>query len=315
MYLSFIDAYNNYLKYAEIKQKFQSVNVLKENFKNHILPYWENYNIYEITETDYFNWQYLLNSKGLSFNYKKKLHYLMSSFFNYCIMFFNLKKNVAKEVGCFNKNIDFKVNHNFYTYKEFHKFIKYVNNEVYKQFFIFMFFVGTRPGEAMALKFSDLNDNIIFINKTISEKIDKNTNHRYIGTPKTLSSYRKIHIDKKLYKDLIKLKNYYEKKYNNKNFDYYIFGGIKPLAPTSIRRYMKNASIKANVKYIKIHELRHSHASLLFKNKIPIMEISKRLGHCNVSTTLNTYTHIDVIEEKRVIKTLSNLRFFSLFRK
>ena len=47
--------------------------------------------------------------------------------------------------------------------KHSEKFIKYVDNNIYKQFFNLMFFTGTRPGEAMALKFSDLHNNYISI--------------------------------------------------------------------------------------------------------------------------------------------------------
>ena len=62
------------------------------------------------------------------------------------------------------------------------------------------------------------NKYYIDINKTIDEH-----GTREIGTPKSINSYRKIKIDKKLYNHLIKLK-----KYNSENYDYFIFGGLKP---------------------------------------------------------------------------------------
>lgn len=127
------------------------------------------------------------------------------------------------------------------------------------------------------------------------------------------NSYRKIKIDKKLYKDLIKLKKYYIKKYNIKNYDYFLFGGLKPLAPTTINRYKEKACNKANLRKIKLHEFRHSHTSLLINNNILIHEISKRLGHSDISITLNTYTHAEKKQEKRVIKTLNRLRLFQPF--
>ena len=100
-----------------------------------------------------------------------------------------------------------------------------------------MFFTGTRPGEAMALKFSDLNNRTISINKTISEH--SINGKRIIDTPKNMSSIREIYLDKKLCKELLKLKKEYEKENNSKNYDYFIFGGLKPLAPTSINRHKK----------------------------------------------------------------------------
>ena len=175
---------------------------------------------------------------------------------------------------------------------------------IYKQFFNFMFFTGTRPGEAMALKFSDLKDDYIFITKTISEH-----GKREIDSPKTNSSIRKIKIDKILKKDILSLKIYYEKVYNKSNYDYFIFGGVKPLAPTTINRYKIKACKKANLRPITLHQFRHSHATLLLHNGILINEISRRLGHSNPSITLDIYTHTDLRQEKRVCETLNSLRF------
>lgn len=307
MQITFEEAYNQYLKYVDIKQKNQSKNSLKEKFKNHILPYFKDFNIYDIKEIDYINFQSYIENKGLSFNTKRNIHFLISGFFNYCIIYFNLPKNVVSRVGCF-KNNSLKKEAQFYSLKEFNKFIKYINEEIYKQFFILMFFTGTRPGEAMALKFSDLSKFSININKTINSH-----GTRDIGTPKTLTSYRKISIDKKLYFNLLKLKKYYQNKYNNYNYDYFIFGGMKPLSPTSINRRKEKACQLSGIKKIKLHEFRHSHATLLLNKKILVHEISKRLGHSNVSTTLDIYTHSDFRQEKRVIKTLNFIRLFKTF--
>ena len=55
---------------------------------------------------------------------------------------------------------------------------------------------------------------------------------------------------------------------------------------------MKNYSKKAGVKKIRLHDLRHSHASYLFHHGIDALTISKRLGHEKLQTTLDTYTHL-----------------------
>ena len=308
MQITFEQAYNQYLNYIDIKQKTQSKNSLKDKFKNHILPYFSQYNIFDIKEVDYINFQSVINSRNLSYNTKKNIHFLLSGFFNYCMIYYNLSENIISKVGCFKRKNVKTLDYDFYTYKEFNKFIKYVSDDVYKQFFNLMFYTGTRPGEAMALKFSDLYYCYIDINKTIDEH-----GSREIGTPKTLTSYRKIAIDKVLYKSLLNLKKYYQKKYNDYSFDYFIFGGKKPLAPTTINRRKESACNLAGIRKIKLHEFRHSHATLLLDRKIMINEISKRLGHSDVSTTLNIYTHTSLIQEKRVIKTLNFLRLFKIF--
>ncbi len=302
--MKFKEAYKEYVKFVEIKQKPQSVRCLKERFNKIIIPYFGDYNIHEINESVYVEFQNKLLKEDKSYNYLRNIHYLTVAFLDYCIKFLDLKKNVARNVGNFNPNCNSGSKSDFYTLKEFKKFIKKVDNNVYKQFFNLMFYTGTRPGEAMALKFKNINKRKIKIESTIDEH-----GERKIGTPKTRSSIREINIDRKLYKDIIKLKKYYMNKYKNFNDDYFIFGGIKPLAPTTIRRKIKEASTKAKVKYIKIHDFRHSHATLLSDKKIPLKLIQQRLGHANLSTTVNTYIHVNREQEKRVIKTLNLARF------
>ncbi len=85
----------------------------------------------------------------------------------------------------------------------------------------------------------------------------------------------------------------------------------KPLAPTTINRYKIRACNKRNIRPIKLHQFRHSHATYLLNKKIDIHIISKRLGHSKVSTTLDVYTHSNLLQEKRLIKSLNSR--FSLF--
>lgn len=248
-------------------------------------------------------WQNIIEKQNYSNNYKENLHYIFSGFINYCMLYHNLKSNFVKKVGMFKLKNE-KSKFDFYTLKEFKKFIKQVDNNVYKQFFNLMYFTGTRPGEAMALKFSDLSKYQISINKSISEH--SINGKRTIDTPKNISSVREITIDKKLYKDLINLKNIYE----NTKKDYFIFGGSKPLAPTSINRVKKKASEKANLRQITIHQFRHSHATLLYKHNIPLKAIKDRLGHSNINTTTSIYVHLDNKQKKKVQRKLSLIRLF-----
>lgn len=306
MFLNFEEIYFHYKKYIETNLKPQSIRTVKDRIEKHILPYFKNKNIYDIKEIDILNWHYEIQKENYSYKYQKTLHTCLVTFLNFCIKYFELKKNVASNVGNF-KNYNFiKREYCYYSFEEFEIFIRCIENEIYKQFFNFLFFTGVRPGEAMALKFSDLNDSIISINKTISER---NINgSRYIGTPKNFSSIRDIEIDTKLNLDLLKLKKYYQEKYKNDYYDYFIFGGIKPLAPTTINKKKKKACELANLKEIRLHDFRHSHATLLLDNNMYIKEVSRRLGHSNTSTTLNIYIHTKKEHEKRVIETLNSLR-------
>ena len=307
MYLKFEEVYNQYLIYIENRLKKQTVEDIKEKFQSKILPYFKNKNFYDIKEIDYMKWQNEIEKSNYSNNYKRNLHYVFSGFVNYCVLYHNLQNNFVKKVGMF-KMENKKTKFDFYTLKEFKKFIKCVDNNVYKQFFNLMYFTGTRPGEAMALKFSDISKYQISITKTISEHSINGS--RLIDTPKNITSFRDITIDKKMYNQLIRLLKFYQNQNNDCKYDYFVFGGLKPLAPTSINRIKKRASEKANLRQITIHQFRHSHATLLYKYNIPLKAIKDRLGHSNINTTTSVYVHLDNKQKKKVQQKLSLIRLF-----
>ena len=301
--MSFEEAYAEFKIYAAKRHKKQSFDTYIYKFELRILPFFKKYNIEDITSKIILDWQDYILTFNFSNNYNFSLYYILCSFFEFLSLNFSFDKSIITRVGNFRKKYE-KDKKDFYNLKEFNLFIKNLDNNIYKQFFNFMFFTGTRPGEAMALKFSDLIDDYIFITKTISEH-----GKREIDSPKTKSSVRKIKIDKILKNDLLSLKKYYDKVYNKSDFDYFLFGGVKPLAPTTINRYKIKACKKANLRSITLHQFRHSHATLLLHNGIVINEISRRLGHSNPSITLDIYTHTDLSQEKRVCDTLDSLRF------
>ena len=90
----------------------------------------------------------------------------------------------------------------------------------------------------------------------------------------------------------------------NFNDNFYIFGGTNPLAPTTIERKKNKYCKIAGVKQIRIHDFRHSHASMLYSGNVNIKYIQERLGHADISTTLNTYVHLNKEYEKKVIRAL-----------
>lgn len=300
--MRFEDAYNEYLQFAKKQQKKQSFNTLAYNFNSRILPYFKDMELENINSKIILDWQDYILDLNYSNNYNRGLYYLLSGFFEFCHIHYKFDKTILSDVGCFKKKYE-ENKTDFYSLDEFRRFIKYFDNEIYKQFFNLMFFTGTRPGEAMALKFSDLKGGYISITKTIESH-----GNREIGTPKTTSSVRKIKIDKILEKDLYQLQKIYKERYKQ-DIDYFIFGGIKPLSPTTINRYKFKACEKANIRPITLHQFRHSHATLLLHNKMLINEVSRRLGHSKVSTTLDIYTHTDLMQEKRVYNTLNSIRF------
>lgn len=301
--MNFEVAFEEWKIYASKRHKKQSFDTLTKKIYKFILPYFTGKDIYSLTKIDYINWQNTILELNFKNSYNQLLHSCFCQFLSFCQLYYDLEINVAKIVGGFPKHNEEK-NTDYYTLSEFKKFIKYVDNIVYKQFFNLLFFTGLRPSEAMALRFIDLENGFLYVRHNIQRK-----GKRLLDTPKNNSSIRKIMLDRKLYRDLDKLKRFYFASYNEFNEKFFIFGGIKPLAPTTIDRYKKRACEQAHIKCITQHQFRHSHATLLVNKGFPVNIVSKRLGHTKISTTLDYYVHNSSANEKRVVATLNFLRF------
>lgn len=311
--MKFTEIVNNYLLFKEVKGKPQSIRSIKSRINNYVLPYFKNFNIEDIDPKKYIEWQEHIETLNFSYKYKKTLHYTMVSIFNYAKLFYNYDNNVPSKVGNFNNCYDIPKEINVWDYEEFKLFIKAIdknkindNDIIYKTLYSFMYFTGCRLGECLALTFEDLNNDIININKTISKEFIYGK--RQITTPKTKKSIRKIHIDKILKNELNILREYYNNISDSFQEGWYIFGGNEPLSPTTIERRKNLYCEIANIKKIRLHDFRHSHASLLLSSGVPISAISERLGHSDITTTMNVYIHLIPKDEERVLKAINTLR-------
>ena len=90
--------------------------------------------------------------------------------------------------------------------------------------------------------------------------------------------------------------------------DYRICGGTHPLRDSTLSKMNAKFAKTAGVKQIRIHDFRHSHATLLANEGINIQEIARRLGHSDVTMTWNTYSHLYPREEERAVKILNKIR-------
>lgn len=283
--MSFEEAYNDYLIYASKRHKKQGMDTITKNFKLHILPYFKNRKISELTKKDIVQWQNIIYDKNFSNNFNRNLYYEFSAFMRYCVYFSYIVDNPVLQVEKFKKKYESKT-HNVYTIWQFRRFRFYLDHFVLRQFFSFMYFYGPRPSEAMALRFTDLDGHLVHIRHSIQRK-----GKRALDTPKNQSSIRDIKINLIMRFRIWLLKKYYVKIYGCFCVDYYIFGGKKPLAPTTIDRYKKFACNKAKLFCITQHEFRHSYATRMINKRKSINKVSKSMGHSSISMTLDVYTH------------------------
>jgi len=186
-------------------------------------------------------------------------------------------------------------------------------------FFVFLFYTGVRKGEALALKWEDidLKNNEISINKTLYYKhIDG----------KLTKTKNKINRTIKMSSFLSKtMKDYFEyiKKFTDYNTNWFIFGNSRFLAPTTIDRKKEEYFKKTNLnkdKYITIHQFRHSHVTLLIneyiksarEKNVPIdtkrffIMMSNRMGH-TVDVMEKTYLHLFPTVQDEIVDLLDKL--------
>ncbi|MGF2943245.1 tyrosine-type recombinase/integrase [Enterococcus xiangfangensis] len=190
----------------------------------------------------------------------------------------------------------------FYTRDELLDFldtIKQENRERYI-FFAVLAYTGIRKGEAFALKWSDIDfkNRMVNINKTITRGYK---GRLIVNTPKSRSGKRKLYIDSSLIK---LLKDFYmsDGKVVQIKSDDFIFNhdGL-PYNPTVSRSWLNQIYVNhPELKSITTHGFRHTHASLLFESGATLKDVQERLGHADIQTTANIYTHVTDDKNKQV---------------
>ena len=197
------------------------------------------------------------------------------------------------------KQANISDNHgNYYNKDELKKFLDVAKNTNLKKYALFrlLAFSGMRVGECLALTWHDLNykNNTIAINKTLA----RTNNGIKIQTPKTKASNRVISLDNETIQ-VLKMWQLEQRKQllkvgiNAMDSKQLIFSNGKNsfiIVPT-VRLAIKQIAKKAGIHSITTHGFRHTHATLLFASGLDIKQVQARLGHSNVQTTLNIYTH------------------------
>jgi len=203
-----------------------------------------------------------------------------------------------------------KTEHTVYSTEEFQQFLSAEDNLRFRCLWEMLYFCGLRIGEARGLQWRDIdwNTNTVSINKQVMSIDNIGTNY-YVSTLKTSSSYRKLVMCTSLANDL---KRYQEecKQFDNYSDDFWIFGddyGVMPLSHNKPQRRKKKIANIAGVKVIRLHDFRHSCASMLISKGVPIPTVSKYLGHANITETLNTYSHSLASDFDNVSNVLDNI--------
>ena len=299
--LKFDALYEEYRNFLQNRVKASSFYDFDSKSAIHILPYFGDCIVSQISPKLILSWQNSLEK--YSYKYKINLRGYLSGILKYANKYYNIP-NQLLNVDNFKNNKEPVKEMHIWSEADFSKFISFVDRIDYKSYFSALYLTGCRKGELLATSWNDwdLTKNTLNITKTITRKVHGKS--WTVTSPKTRQSIRKIGITKSL-SDLMKdYKVWQESAKESTNF---VFGGKQPFADSNIERYFKEKCEQANLEKIRIHDFRHSHASYLISNGVSIVAVAKRLGHSNIERTLNTYSHLLKKDEIDVLQKLDKI--------
>ena len=263
------------------------------------------------------DWKISLEERDLALKTKKNVYSELRTMFNYAVRMEYLPKSPLVKVGNFKDPLATKQEINFYTPDEFRAYIRVAKemalqkqkaeNDLfewnYYVFFNIAFYTGLRKGEIHALRWCDIDGAYLSVKHSITQKLH---NEDVETPPKNKSSIRTIQIPL----PLIKILDEHKKRQillGNWSSDHRVLGEERCLRDTTIQKRNNLYATLAGVKRIRIHDFRHSHASLLANMGINIQEVARRLGHAKIEMTWNTYSHLYPREEERAIAVLNQV--------
>lgn len=275
----------------------------KENIiRNRILPYFANRKMNEIQPQDIITWQNtMLNYKDASGNpyspvYLKTLHNQLSAILNHAVRYYGLHSNPAAKVGNMgkSKNKEMQV----WTQEEYMKFANEMMDKPLSYYaFEMLYWCGIREGELLALTPGDFD----FERSTVSitKSFQRLRGKDIITEPKTPKSNRIITMPDFLCEEM---KECIRFQYHMEPTD-----RLFPVTKAYLHHEMTRGAKAAGIKRIRIHDLRHSHISLLIDMGFTAVAIADRVGHESIDVTY-TYAHLFPSAQTEMAAQLNNKR-------
>lgn len=291
---SFVEIYfedkKNDLKPNSVKNKRRMI-------RKHIISYFGEKKMNEITPADIIQWQNTIHEKEYSKTYERMIQNQLSALLNHAGKIYDLENNPAKKVKKMGKPDADKLD--FWTKEEYDQFISTISKEDDNHLiFEILFWTGCREGELLSLTPGDfdMKNNLLHITKTYNRIDGKDV----IDTPKTENSVCTINIPDFLKEDV--------QEYIDKHFGMPEDERLFPIVARTLQKRMKRYIEKAGVKVIRVHDLRHSHAAYLIYQGVQPLVIKERLGHKDIKVTMNTYGHLYPSQQKQVADLLDETR-------
>lgn len=253
------------------------------------------------------NWKCKMNKLDCTTTYRNDVLTLLKSILNYGTDVHNISFPFYRKITNFKNPNELEKEMDFYTFEEYQQFISVESDLLYEIIFDTLFYMGLRKGELRGLQWKhiDFENKIMHIRVQIPSRFNVAD---YKLTPlKTKASKRDLPINKILFEKLEKI---YElnSKYENFNKNWFVFGNALPISKEKIKdRKDKNCKL-AEIKQIRVHDFRHSCASLLINNGASIVLVAKYLGHSSIQETLRVYAHLFKNKLQDIIDLMEKLQ-------
>ncbi len=288
----------------DIRPRLKENTWLSKDFiiKTKILPYFGKKNISEITSRDVIIWQNELlafrDDKGKPFSqtYLRTIHSQLSAIFNHAVRYYDLKSNPAAKAGSVGE--DNSININFWIKEEYLRFSNEMMDKPVSYYaFEMLYWCGIREGELLALTPDDFDFKAGTVK--ISKSYQRLRGRDVITPPKTKKSNRTIKMPPFLSDEM---QDYLKMLYGVKGSD-----RIFTVTKSYLYHEMNRGTKAAGVKRIRVHDLRHSHVSLLIDMGFNAVAIAERLDHDSITVTLR-YAHLFPSKQKEMVERLEDIR-------
>lgn len=301
--MTFRDFVRVYLENQTPRLK-ESTSLMKENvIETKILPHFGERRLRDISSTDVMQWQNAMlrhtdpaTGKPYSKSYLKTLHNQLSAIFNHAVRFYGLKENPARTVG--NMGSDKGTEMKFWTKEEYLRFAEEMMDSPTAYYcFETLYWSGIRLGELLALtpEDLDLSKRTLSVTKTYQRIRGKDI----VTNPKTPRSKRVVRLPSFLCDELA---DYIRMQYDLRPGD-----RLFPVTKSYLHHKMRSGCEKLGVEKIRIHDLRHSHVSLLISQGYGAVAIADRVGHESIDITYR-YAHLFPSTQDAMADTLDQLR-------
>ncbi|MGI6501617.1 MAG: tyrosine-type recombinase/integrase [Anaerostipes sp.] len=284
--MTFENFYTLYSEDIERRLKRNTWLTKEHIVRTKILPYFKDMKMNEISPSDILKWQNEIiayrdeKGNGYTETYRKTMHNQLSCIFNHACRYYNLRSNPARKAGCMGKEESKEML--FWTKEEYKKFSEAVmDKDISFYAFEILYWTGMRMGELLALTMEDFDfeKNTVRINKSY-QRLERQD---VITTPKTPKSNRTIKLPKFLAEEM--------REYFSMLYGYDRNTRIFQITKSFLHHEMERGCKKSGVKKIRIHDLRHSHISLLIDLGFSAVAIADRVGHESIDITYR-YSHL-----------------------